>query len=56
MEDNLCAIVAGRNMREQWSLGPAKNPFPRYCPTPEESKTEFLRRQTDKLCYACNKD
>ena len=41
MEGNLCAIVAGRNTREQRSLGPAKNSLPHYCPTPEESKTVF---------------
>lgn len=61
LETNLCAIVAGRSTREQRSLAPptaGTKPvaFPQYFPSQPECKTEFLRRQAGKLCYACNKD
>ena len=61
MEVHLCAIIEGRLLREQRSMGPATTGthligFPHYFSTQPECKTEFLRRRTDKLCYACNKD
>ena len=60
IETSLCAIVAGRATREERSLDPTGGTkaalFPHYFPAQPACKTEFLRRRTDKLCYACNKN
>ena len=60
IETNLCAIIAGRATYEERSLDPTGGTkaalFPHYFPAQPACKTEFLRRRTDKLCYACNKD